>query len=57
MLAVLFLILVIPALLIMGGIVAFILLPVKAGIAVAVLAFFIAAGLFSWMASNVDFSH
>jgi len=43
MLGVLFLILIIPALLIIGGIAAFIMLPVKAGIAVAVLTFFVAA--------------
>lgn len=47
----------IPLALIIGGIVAFIMLPVKAGIAVAVLAFLAAAAVTTWFINSIDLSH
>lgn len=57
MIGVFLIILLIPAALVVGGIVAFVMLPVKAGIAVAVVAFIAAGIALSWMLSQVDLSH
>lgn len=57
MFAVALLLLLIPIAFVIGGIVAFIMLPVKAGIVVAILAFIAATVAVSWIASSIDLSH
>lgn len=51
------LLLLIPIAFVIGGIAAFIMLPVKAGIVVAILAFTAAAIVVSWITNSIDLSH
>jgi len=57
MFVLLLIVIAIPAAFVVGGIVAFVMLPIKAGIAVAVLAFILAGAAFSWMNNSIDLSH